>query len=471
MSADVRTRFAPSPTGRLHLGNVRTALFNFLLAEASGGAFVVRAEDIDPERSVEAHLDAQLDDLRWLGLHWHEGPDIGGRHGPYRQSERHDTYRDLIARLQERGRVYPCWRTGSELREYRQQRLAAGQPPIYDRDWGRLADVEISRRGETGQRPVLRFRVPDGGRVVFEDLIRGPQEFAIEDIGDFVVRRSDGTPGFFFSNAVDDALMGITHVLRGEDHLSNTPRQLLVLEALEMPPPRYGHLPLLVGDDDVPLSKRRGAAGIHELREAGIMPGALANYLARLGHASDSNALLPLPALAEQFDLARIGRAPAHYDPAQLAHWQSLAVHAATCEELADWAGPQALARVPEDTRAAFLRAVQPNLARPADVGLWAGILFGEGPDYSAAVGAELIETGADFFDAALAAWEQGARDLEPLARALGAALDVRGRRLYRPLRLALTGLDHGPELGPLLALMPPAAVRARLARFSSAAS
>jgi glutamyl-tRNA synthetase len=371
--------------------------------------------------------------------------------------------------LQEQGRVYPCWRTAPELREFRRQRLAAGRPPIYDREWGRLTDSEISRRGERGQRPALRFRVPDGGRVEFEDLVRGPQVFAVGDIGDFVVRRSDGTPGFFFSNAIDDALMGITHVLRGEDHQSNTPRQLLVLEALDLPPPRYGHLPLLVGDDDAPLSKRRGAAGIHELREAGVLPNALVNYLARLGHAADSGALLPLPVLAGQFDAARIGRAPAHYDPDQLEHWQLLAVHGATVEALAVWAGP-ALEAVPEAVREAFLRTVQPNLARPADVELWAGILFGAGPPYPAEVGAELAQAGSPFFDTAVAAWDRGARDLESLACALIAALGLRGRRLYRPLRLALTGLDHGPEMGPLLALMPEDTVRARLSRFASAA-
>jgi glutamyl-tRNA synthetase len=470
MSADTRTRFAPSPTGRLHLGNVRTALFNFLLARASAGTFVLRVEDTDRARSDEAHLETLRHDLLWLGIEWQEGPDASGPHGPYRQSERYPIYRELIARLQEKGRVYPCWRTEAELREFRKQSLADGRPPIYDREWGRLPDADIRRRGSTGQRPALRFRMPRGSVLAFDDLVRGPQEFSVADIGDFVVQRSDGTPGFFFSNAVDDALMGITHVLRGEDHLSNTPRQLAVLDALGMAPPRYGHLPLLLGDDDAPLSKRRGSASMNELRETGIMPGALVNYLARLGHASATGALLSIEALAGQFEIGRIGRAPAHYDPDQLEHWQTLAVHGAAYEDLAEWAGAATVAPVPPQSRGAFFRLVQPNVTRPGDVALWADILFGAGPVYGPAVQAELEATGMDFFEAALRAWDAGARELEPLASAISVALGVRGRRLYRPLRLALTGLEHGPEMGPMLALMPVDRARQRLSRFASAA-
>ena len=463
----MRTRFAPSPTGRMHLGNARTALFNYLLARSAGGRFVLRIEDTDTGRSSDEHRHAIEDDMRWLGLEWDEGPGAGGDADSYFQSERKAIYEELLARLQERGFVYPCWRTAEELRVFRTERMAAGRPPIYDREWGKLPDSEIRARGESGQRPVLRFQVPEQGAVEFDDLVRGTQRFGLADIGDFVVRRADGSSAFFFVNAVDDGLMGITHALRGEDHLSNTARQVLILQALDLPLPRYGHLPMLLGPDGSPLSKRRGSIDLSTLQHAGYMPAAIVNYIARLGHAFETGEMLDLPGLAAHFDVDRLGRAPAHFDAAQLRHWQAQAVHHCDQAALATWAGTDALAGVPAPSRDAFLALIQPNVVFPADVARWARVLFGDGLEFEPTAREQLQAAGADFFCACTEAHQAGA-DLKSLASAVRDATGARGRGFFMPLRLALTGLEHGPELGPLLRVMPPEIVTRRLQRWAT---
>jgi glutamyl-tRNA synthetase len=462
-----RTRFAPSPTGRLHLGNVRTALFNFLLARALGGDFLLRIEDTDAERSDPAAERLILEDLRWLGLEWDEGPVAGGRSGPYRQSERAAVYGEYAQRLIESGQAYPCWRTDAELKAFRRARMAAGRPPVYDRQWAQLPEEEIRRRAAAGQAPVLRFRTPETGKLEFDDSIRGPQVFGLAEIGDFVIRRSDGTPSFFFSNALDDALMEMTDVLRGEDHLSNTPRQILLLEALDLSVPRYGHLPLLMGEQGAPLSKRRGSAGMAEFRDAGLLPEAVTNYAARLGHAFESGELMDLGGLAAHFRLGKIGKAPARYDPIQLEHWQSLAVQAASDARIAEWAGEAAFDQVPAELRQRFLDWVRPNVHRPADVEGWAAILFGSGPEFTPEIEAELAETGPAFFRAALEGLAAGEHSLAAISGAVKASVGAKGRALFRPLRLALTGAEAGPELAPMLELLPEETVRVRLARWA----
>ena len=451
----------------MHLGNVRTALFNFLLARATGGRFLLRMEDTDAERSTESAGQAILDDLRWLGLVWDEGPQADGAAGPYRQSQRSRVYDEHLTRLTESGHAYPCWRTERELSEFRRRCLAARRPPVYDRDWARLPEDEIRRREAAGQKPVIRFRVPDTGILDFEDCVRGPQHFDLTGIGDFVVRRSDGTPAFFFSNAVDDALMGVTHVLRGEDHLSNTPRQILLLRAADLPVPVYGHLPLLLGEDGKPLSKRLGSAGMGEFRDTGLFPLALANYAARLGHAFDSGELMPLDVLADHFSLDRIGVAPARFDPVQLEHWQGLAVLAADDAALAEWAGEQSFLAVPPELRARFLACVRPNVHRPADVEGWADILFGKGPAFTREAETVLAETGHEFFRVALDGLESGDKSLGAVSGFIKTHLGLRGRALFRPLRLALTGVEAGPELALIVDLIPVETLKSRLARWA----
>jgi len=469
-SSSTRTRFAPSPTGRLHLGNVRTALFNFLFARNLGGRFMLRSEDTDKERSQEQFLDQLMRDLRWLGMEWDEGPDTGGPSGPYRQSDRHEIYNSYLDSLLKDDLVYPCWCTAAELAIHRKARLAAGKPPIYDREWGRFSEKEIDRRREAGQRPALRFRVPDQGAVSFVDLVRGEQVFRVETIGDFIVQRSDGSPSFFFGNGLDDALMGVSHVLRGEDHLSNTPRQLLLLQALDLPIPRYGHLPLLVDSAGAPLSKRKGAAALTDLRAEGLLPGAINNYLARLGHAFESGDLMSSDQLADHFSISRIGNTPARYDPHQLEHWQHLALMQCSHEEIDEWAKDQALSEVPGEIRTRFIELIRPNVARPDELSQWAQRLFGgDDIDHAETVDSELRQADPALFRAAVAAVDEGFEDLGHLATEVTAATGLRGRKLFRPIRLALTGFPDGPELGPIIGIMPRQIIRQRLLRWSGA--
>ncbi len=279
----IRLRFAPSPTGHLHVGNARTALFNWLLARGSGGVFLLRIEDTDSERSTAQSEASILEDLRWLGLDWDEGPDVGGPCGPYRQSERQSLYRAHLEHLLERGLAYRCFCSPEQLDAERKAALAAGQPARYSGRCRSLQAAEIDRRLAAGERAAMRFAVPDGRDVVFEDAVRGAVRFSTDVIGDPVIVRSDGTPAYNFAVVVDDALMKVTHVIRGEDHVSNTPRQILLYEALGYAPPTFAHLALVMGPDHSPLSKRHGATSVAEFRAKGYLPEALVNYLALVG--------------------------------------------------------------------------------------------------------------------------------------------------------------------------------------------
>ncbi len=362
------TRFAPSPSGALHLGNARTALFSWLAARATGGRFVLRVEDTDAERSQEALLELQLRELRWLGLDWDEGPDVGGPHGPYRQSQRAAVYETALQRLAAQGQTYPCFCSPEELQLSRKAQLASGRPPRYARTCAGLEPAEVQRRIAAGRTPALRFRVPDHRAVEFVDRIHGPQKFLTDDIGDFVIRRADGSVSFFLGNAIDDSAMGITLVLRGDDHLANTPRQLLLLEALGMPRPDYGHLPLVLAPDGSPLSKREGAASLTDLHAQGYLPGAICNYLARLGHSCGDDHWLSLAQLPAHFDLARTSHSAARFDAAQLRHWQREAVMHSTDAEIDRWLGSRLDALGQGADRAAFVAAVKGNVLFPADV-------------------------------------------------------------------------------------------------------
>jgi glutamyl-tRNA synthetase len=457
------TRFAPSPTGALHLGNARTALFNALLARATGGRFILRVEDTDAQRSDAAHERSLLGDLRWLGLQWDEGPDVGGAHGPYRQSERAALHAAAMRSLRDAGLAYPCFCSAATLQLQRKLQLAANRPPRYAGTCARISADEADRRIASGEPAALRFRVPSGRVLEFTDLVHGPQRVASDDIGDFLVGRADGSAAFFLSNALDDAAMGVTLVLRGDDHLANTPRQLLLLEALGLPAPRYGHLPLVLAPGGAPLSKRAGAESLGQLRAAGYLPGALLNYLARLGHSGLDEDCLSLAGLAERFRPERIGHAAAHFDPEQLRHWQRVAVMHAGEGELLDWLGPR-LQPIPAAAHPEFLCAVRGNLLFPDDVEPIVRMVTA--PDVAASEEARraIQAAGSDFFAAALQTW----RDTEYLrdwARALAAASGRRGAELYGPLRAALTGELHGPELAPLVALMGRPLVQARLER------
>jgi glutamyl-tRNA synthetase len=326
LTSPLVTRFAPSPTGFLHLGNARTALLNFLAARKTHGRFILRVEDTDESRSNEEFMRALFQDLRWLGIDWDEGPDIGGPQQAYRQRQRRSIYEDWLAKLDAAGLTYPCFCTPSELNVSRKLQLAAGKPPRYAGTCRQLTEEQRAERLVRGQPAALRFKVPQGQIVSFDDIVHGEQRFNTDDIGDFIIRRTESTTAFFFSNAVDDALMGVTVVIRGVDHMTNTPRQILILEALGLPVPRYGHVALLLGMDGAPLSKRHGAVSLRDLRKRGYLPAAVRNYLVRLGHSPTIDGWLDDATMRDDFGLSRLGKAAAKFDEAQLRHWQREAV-------------------------------------------------------------------------------------------------------------------------------------------------
>lgn len=466
----LRTRFAPSPTGYLHLGNVRTALFNALLAGHSAGAWVLRIEDTDAQRSKPEYVAALLEDLRWLGLHWSEGPEVGGKAAPYAQSQRGAIYAAYYQQLQAAGLVYPCFCSAAELALSRKVQRAAGRPPRYAGTCAHLSVAEQEARLQRGLTPTLRFRCPPGKVVEFTDLVRGEQRFNSEEIGDFIIRRADGSPQFFFANAVDDARMGITQVLRGEDHLTNTPRQLLLLEALGLPAPQYGHVALIVGSDGGPLSKRDGALSVRELREAGYFPDAVLNYLARLGHHYvGQDGWMSLAELAAAFNTAHLGRSAAHYDHAQLLYWQAEAVRHASVPQLWAWMGHAVQKLVPAGCHEDFSLAVRPNIRFPAEAKFWAERLFSTAEWGLNEEGKEFISTaGTEFFSHALAAYNEHGSAYKPLLESLKQRTQLKGKQLFMPLRIALTGESAGPELARILELLPADITRQRLARFAT---
>lgn len=463
----VKTRFAPSPTGLIHLGNVRTALFNALYARHTRGVFLLRIEDTDLERSRGEHILALMEDLHWLALDWQEGPEADDTHGPYAQSQRGEIYQRYFSVLEERGLAYPCFCSPRELELSRKTQLAAGRPPRYAGTCARLNAEERQKRLDKGLQPNLRFRVLDGDVVRFDDLVRGPQAFATGDIGDFVIRRADGNAAFFFSNALDDALMEVTHVLRGEDHLTNTPRQILLQQALDLHTPHYGHISMIVGADGAPLSKRTGSRSVRELREAGYLPLAVVNYLARLGHHYENNAYLDLDGLAREFELSRLGRSPARYDPTQLDYYQRQAVQHADADTLWQWMGEPVHAVVPAARREEFVAAVRGNIVLPGEALHWARILFAETLELRGEAQAVVTQAGAQFFAAAVAALEAHPADYAAMVEQLKRGSGAKGKALFKPLRAALTGEVDGPELAPLLSLITAEKARARLAYWA----
>lgn len=461
------TRFAPSPSGDLHIGNARTALFSFLLARKVGGRFVLRIEDTDAARSTEEFCRNQQDDLVWLGLEWDAGPGREDARGPYRQSERAELYAEHLDTLDDRDEVYECFCTPLELAVARKNQMAAGQAPRYPGTCRDLAPEERIAKRSAGLASSMRFRVPSGKRVDFVDFVRGPQSFLSDDIGDFVVRRADGTTAFFFSNAVDDSAMGITHVLRGEDHLSNTPRQILILQALHLPIPSYGHVSLLVGTDGAKLSKRHGATSVREFRELGYTAAALCNQMFRLGHSTPDNTLLQLPAMAQLFDPAHLGKAPAHFDMAQLQGWQKDSVKRMSKDEMQAWLTGQLPVDLDPESRSAFIEAVRANIVLPDDARAWQEVVFGGMPAIGEVEQQTIDAAGKAFFAAAAEAAAVEPVDFKAITAAAGAASGATGKGLYQPLRIALTGMTHGPELAPLLRAMPQGVAQARLKRFA----
>jgi glutamyl-tRNA synthetase len=394
-------------------------------------------------------------DLSWLGLDWDEGPDLGGPSAPYAQAERGAVYQEMLDRLEAGGHVYPCFCSSEDLELSRKLQRMAGKPPRYAGTCRHLTRAERALRESRGMRPTLRFAVPPAALIEFVDLVHGPQRFSSDDIGDFIIRREDGSAAFFFSNAVDDAVMGVTHVLRGDDHLTNTPRQLMLLDALQLRRPEYGHVGLLVGADGAPLSKRHGSTSVNEFRERGFLSAALLNHLFHLGHTGDVEGWLAPAEMPAHFRPEHLGRASARFDEAQLVHWQKETLQRLSAGEIGQWLG--------SDERPEFLELVRHNVVLPADAAAWKAVIGGElpplGPDEQRIVSG----AGPEFFAVATDALDQSGADLKLLAKLLKERTGRKGAELFMPLRVALTGQSHGPELASLLHLMSPGTARRRL--------
>jgi glutamyl-tRNA synthetase len=455
MSIPLVTRFAPSPTGSLHLGNARTAFFSYLWARRSGGRFLLRIEDTDVERSQARLRDELIADLRWLGLDWDEGPDVGGPSAPYSQAERGAIYRGLYARLEAQQRVYPCYCTAEELELSRKLQRSAGRPPRYAGTCRGLSGAERAAREARGLKAALRFAVPDDTVIEFIDGVHGPQRFLSADIGDFIIRREDGTSAFFFCNAVDDALMGVTQVLRGDDHLTNTPRQLMLLDALGLPRPSYGHVGLLVGADGAPLSKRHGSTSVQEFRQRGFLGAALLNQVFRLGHTGDAEGWLSLADMPAHFRPEHLGRAPARFDEAQLVHWQKETLSRMNNAEVGAWLGGEG--------DPAFVELVRHNVVLPADAKPWIAAVRGELPPLGEAELQIIRSAGPAFFSTAAAALGEAGLNWKLLTTLVRDRTGRKSAELFMPLRVALTGQAHGPELAPMLSMMNLATARRRL--------
>ncbi len=441
-------RFAPSPTGLLHLGNARTALFNFLAARAHGGELLLRIEDTDSGRAVAGFADALAEDLRWLGLDWRATAP---------QSQRKPAHETLLRKLAAAGAAYPCFCAPEELAAERARLLAAGKPPRYSGKCAALSEAAAKKKIAAGEKPATRFRMPRGV-VALRDLVRGEMRFEGGDIGDFIVRRASGEFSFFFVNAADDAADGVTHVLRGEDHLSNAPRQIALLAALGLRRPLYGHLPLLTDANGKPLSKRGGALSLAQMRRDGYLPSAVLNYLARLGCAFSRGEAMTAEEMAAEFSFARLSKSPAKFDEKQLLSRQREALHSLDGGGRLRWMDGLT---PPGANPSAFADAVIGNVSLFADVKEWARTVADASPNADAA--AVIKKAGGDFYRSALAAMENGNGDRNDgggdgdwraFCDAAGARTKLRGKDLFLPLRAALTGQTSGPEMSPFFALI-----------------
>jgi glutamyl-tRNA synthetase len=428
----VTTRFAPSPTGRLHVGNIRTALHNWLWARKEGGRFLLRIDDTDAERSEERFVEAIRRDLAWLGLK---------ADGEERQSARVARYEAQFEELRAAGRLYPAYETAQELELKRKIALGRGLPPIYDRAALRLSDAERARLEGEGVRPHWRFRLDHDRPIEWHDLIRGPQHVEPETMSDPVVRRADGSWLYMLPSVIDDIDMGISHVVRGEDHVSNTALQLQMFEALGAAPPALAHEALLVGSEGK-LSKRLGSVGVESFREAGIEPEAVVALLARIGTSDPVEPFADPAPLIEHFDFARFGRAPARFDEGELAALNTRIVHQLPYDRVAD--------ALPQGMDEAAWEAVRPNLARISDAADWWRVI--EGP-----VAPIMPDEDRGFIAEARAIAETIDWSADPwhaLTSGLKEATGRKGKPLFLPLRRALTGRDSGPDMAQLLPLI-----------------
>jgi glutamyl-tRNA synthetase len=465
MSANVRVRFAPAPTGLLHIGNARTALFNFLFAKRHQGTFVLRIEDTDVERSTDASIDRIVEDLQWLGITWEEGPDRGGPWGPYRQTQRLSTYREFADRLLHEGKSYKCFCSEERLDQLRKEQLSKGKMPRYDGRCRSLAAAEIAGMESSGLRPVIRFHV-ERGSILFEDLIHGKMHFDAGGMGDFIIVRSDGMAAYNFACVIDDHLMDITHVIRGEDHLSNTPRQILLYQALAWQPPLFAHHPLILGPDRSPLSKRHGATAVSQYREEGFLPEALENYLVLLGWTPPSGQeTLSLERMIEEFSIQDVSRSAPVYNRKKLEWLNSNYLRAKEDRQLSELLIPYLQKSGVEINQADHQRLNQisgilkDNLVVLSEVEQYLGIFFDEKFFFEEGAKTILLDPRNRETLGSILAFMEDSPDIrsegqDSLLSQLEKWTGRKGKDLYAPLRAAITGKTKGPELVKTLPLL-----------------
>lgn len=471
MTPPVRVRFAPSPTGLLHIGGARTAIYNWALARRFGGTFVLRIDDTDPERSTDENVTAILSGLRWLGLDWDEGPEIGGDFGPYFQTERADTYVDALHTMRDNGSAYACFCSADTLTEKRDAARKRGGYAGYDRTCRRLDPAEVASRVAAGEPHVWRLAVPeDRTEVAFDDAIRGHMSFPADALDDFVLVRTDGTPTYNFATVVDDALMEMSHIVRGDDHLSNTPRQILVFEALGHEVPVFAHLPMILGPDGKRLSKRHGAASVEAYRYEGYLPEAVLNYLALLGWSLDGETtIISADMLCESFALDRVSSNPAILDTDKLEWMNGTYIReldaSAFIDRIAPWLADAGLV-TPERLEAErdwLLRLaplVSERVKRLDEVVPMVRFLFVDGVEIDPAARAKVLGA-AGAMDALTGAREALATvepfettEIEAALRALPESLGIKPKLIFQSVRVAVTGTAVSPPLFESLELL-----------------
>lgn len=459
----VRVRFAPSPTGELHIGGVRTALFNWLFARHHRGKFILRIENTDILRSQEDFTKSILDNLTWLGLKWDEGPGMGGEYGPYLQSERLSVYRKFAERLVGEGKAYLCYCLAEELEDKKKRMQKAGVPPRYDGRCRSLSEEEKKRFEEEGRKPAIRFKVPQEGKLRVRDLLRGEVDFESEVLGDFIILKSDGTPTYNFACAVDDALMRVTYVIRGDDHLSNTPRQLLIYRALGWELPLFAHIPMILGKGGTKLSKRQGAVSLGYYRKKGYLPWALINYLALLGWSTiDSQQFFTKQELIQKFSLERVNKSPAIFDPQKLEWMNAEYVRGTGISELANLLIPYLREKgwVGEKIDASTYRKIsriarleKDRLKVLSDITELADFFFEKDFSYhkksvKKRLKKDYVPCLLERVKAEIKKMESLRRgDLERVLRGLSQEYNLSTSKVFHPLRVALTGRMVGPGL------------------------
>lgn len=457
MESEVRVRFAPSPTGHLHVGNARTAILNWIFARQNKGQFILRIEDTDVERSTEHSEQSIFEDLEWLGLNQDEGPKIGGAYGPYRQSERSVIYPEYLNILKNSGKAYPCFCTDEVLEEKRKTAMAQGETYRYDRRCLTLSENEKRDFEKAGRVPVWRFQVP-GGQVNWLDLVKGELSFDAENFGDFVIVRSDGTPTYNFAAVVDDALMKITHVIRGDDHVSNTPKQILIYQALNFQLPRFGHIPMILGPDRTRLSKRHGATSINEFQAKGYLPEALINFLSLLSWSSESEEeILTIERLIREFDFERMSKSPAIFDTEKLNWMNGVYIRQLPIERLVGLAIPflQGLDLNGKDKEklGKALSIVQDAIEYLSQIPEMISPFYQDQiqPKDGQAIALYSKETSQKVYWAFLRNLKHyehlQAETFRVIMKSVQKETGVMGKDLWMPIRVALTGKLHGPDL------------------------